>query len=127
VAVEFLSELWARELEKRLNSDIDFTRAIEGQRATIQNVVQGTNHERRYWLRVADGAVALGVGDVDDPDAKVTQDYETAVGLATSRVNPVTAFMTGKIRIEGGLGPLMGLQHALGMLPRVLEQMNVAY
>ena len=63
-----------------------------------------------------DGRIELGLGDLENPDATVSQSYETAVSLAKREANPVTSFMMGKIKIDGNMGMLMGLAGALGKL-----------
>ena len=45
------------------------------------------------------------------------QSYDTAVKLAKSELSVVTAFMTGKVKVAGNMGMLMGLQGALSQLP----------
>jgi putative sterol carrier protein len=127
VPVRFLSDEWASELERRLNENEAFRRGIAATNATIQQVVSTPDGERRYWLKTEDGAVRIGPGDAPTADATIAQDYDTAVALARSELNAVSAFMTGKIRISGNLGLLMGLQGALAELPRVMQEMDVDY
>jgi putative sterol carrier protein len=69
----------------------------------------------------------MGPGDVEGPDATISQDYETAVGLARGEVNAVSAYLTGRIKISGNLMLLMGLQGALAELPIVMQEMDVDY
>jgi putative sterol carrier protein len=69
----------------------------------------------------------MGPGDIASPDATITQDYDSAVALARGELNPVSAYMTGKLRISGNLMMLMGLQAALAELPRVMAEMDVDY
>jgi putative sterol carrier protein len=127
VPVEFLSEEWATELTERLNASESFRKGVGGQKATILQVIATPEGERRYWLKTEDGRIDMGPGDVPNPDATITQDYATAVALARSELNPVSAFMTGKIKISGNLMMLMGLQGALSELPRVMQEMDVDY
>jgi putative sterol carrier protein len=67
------------------------------------------------------------VGELEGPDATITQDYDSAVALARSELNPVTAFMTGRIKITGNMMVLMGLQNALAVLPGVMDEMDIDY
>ena len=127
MAVRFLSAEWAEQLRDRLNASEAFTRAIGAQTVAIQQVISGTDGPTEYWLRIEGGRVDLGVGAIPNPDATITQDYETAVGLARGEVNPVSAFMTGRIKISGNMMVLMGLQNALAQLPGVMAEMDVAY
>jgi putative sterol carrier protein len=127
VAVQFLSEEWARELKGRLNADPAFTQAIAAQTVSILQVISGNDGPTEYWLRIDAGRVDLGLGSIVSADATITQDYDTAVALARSELNPVSAFMTGKIKISGNMMVLMGLQNALAQLPRVMSEMDIDY
>ena len=69
----------------------------------------------------------MGVGDADGPDATITQSYETAVELAKSELSVVTAFMTGKVKVGGNMGLLMGLQGALSQLPGAMQAVDTDY
>jgi putative sterol carrier protein len=71
--------------------------------------------------------VDLEAGDADRPDATIEQDYDTAVALAKSELNPVSAFMTGKIRINGSMMLLMQLQGALSELAKEMQEIDVDY
>ncbi|HEX6330882.1 MAG TPA: SCP2 sterol-binding domain-containing protein [Actinomycetota bacterium] len=125
--VPFLSDEWTVELKQRLNDSDAFRAAAGSSNATIQNVIATSDGQRRYWIKIADGAVDLGAGDAQQPDATIEQDYDTAAALARSELNPVTAFMTGKIRINGSMMLLMQLQGALTELAREMQEMDVDY
>jgi putative sterol carrier protein len=128
VGVRFLSADWAQELEDRLNANPTFTQAIGSQSVKIQQVITGSaDGPMQYWLRLDNGRVELGVGELEGPDAIITQDYDSAVALARSELNPVTAFMTGRIKIAGNMMILMGLQNALAVLPGVMAEMDIEY
>lgn len=127
MAVKFLSDEWAVALKEELNRSEDFRRAAAGHKATIQQVITdgaGTTH---YWITIADGRIDLGVGDVDGEDATITQSYESAAALAKGELSPVTAFMTGKLRIAGNMGMILGLQGALAQLPPAMAKIDVEY
>lgn len=125
--IRFLSEEWAAELKVRLNESEGFRKAAAGAEATIQNVVNTPDGQKRYWIRIAEDAVEIGQGDAEGPDATIEQDYQTASALARSELNPVSAFMTGKLRINGSMMLLMQLQGALSELPKVMQEMDVDY
>jgi putative sterol carrier protein len=63
------------------------------------------------WIvEVKDGAAVVTVGECDDASATVETDAETWVGIAEGTVEPTTAFMTGKIRIQGNMADVMKSQ-----------------
>ncbi len=52
------------------------------------------------------------VGD-EDADVTLTADRDTFMGLMSGDVNPTTAFMTGKLSVDGDMGKAMALGSAL--------------
>jgi putative sterol carrier protein len=127
VSVKFLSQEWADEVTVLLNGDQEFKTAAAGKRATVAQVITGGEADTSYWISIDDGAISMGLGDAEAADATITQSYETAVKLATSELNPVTAFMIGKVKIGGNMGLLMGLQGALVRLPVAMQAIDVEY
>jgi len=127
VPVRFLSDEWTTELERRLNESEGFRKATVGKQATIQNVIATPEGQKRYWLEIRDGGVQLRAGDAAQADATIEQEYETAAALARSELNPVGAFMSGQLRINGSMMLLMQLQGALSELAKVMQEMDVDY
>ena len=125
--VQFLSSGWTEELEKRLNASETFRAAASAANVTIQNVIETPDGAKRYWMRFEGGSVELEAGDADKADATIEQDYATAVALAKGELNPVSAFMTGKIRINGSMMLLMQLQGALSELAKEMQEIDVDY
>ena len=127
MSVQFLSTEWAEALKAHLNGNDAFKQAAQGQNATIQQVITGGDGETLYWIRIADAAIDMGVGQAENPDATITQSYETAVALAKSELSPVTAFMTGKVKVGGNMGLLLSLQGVLTQLPDAMRAIDVQY
>ena len=127
MSVPFLSEAWTAELQRRLNEDEGFRQAAASAKATIQNVINTAEGPKRYWMKIEAGTVEMGAGDAESPDATIEQDYDTAAALAKNELNAVTAFMTGKIRINGSMMLLMQLQGALSELAKVMQDIDVDY
>ena len=126
--VQFLSDEWVEELKERLNSSESFRKNAGGAKATLQQVITGgPEGERRYWIKIADGEIDMGPGDVEQPDATITQDYDTASAMARSEVSPVSAFMTGKLQVNGSMMLLMQLQGAISELPKAMDEMDIDY
>ena len=127
VSVKFLSTEWADAVKAELNANDAFRQAAASQQATIQQVITSDEGDTHYWIVIADGAIDMGVGDADAPDATITQSYDTAVKLAKSELSVVTAFMTGKVKVAGNMGMLMGLQGALSQLPTAMQAVETDY
>ncbi len=127
MSVKFLSAEWAEALKNELNAADAFRQAAAGQHATIQQVITTDGGDTHYWIKLDDGTIDMGVGDVDAPDATITQSYDTAAKLARNELSAVTSFMTGKIKIGGNMGLLLGLQGAFAQLPDAMARIDVAY
>ncbi len=128
MSIRFLSDQWATAVMDAANADEEFTKAAGTTSARIQQVISRDGGEpAHYWTIVDGGKIQLGVGDVENPDATITQGYDTAVALARREANPVTAFMMGKIKVDGNMGMLMGLAGALGKLADTMGTLDVAY
>jgi putative sterol carrier protein len=127
MSVKFLSEEWAEALKAALNQDEAFREAAGTVAARVQQVITDDGGETRYWIVIADGAIDMGIGDLDPVDATITQSYDTAAALSKGELNAVTAFMTGKIKVAGNMGLLLGLQGALTRLPPAMSSIQTEY
>ena len=125
--MKFLSDEWARALKEALNANEEFRRGTAGQTVRLQQVILTPEGEIRYWIRIEDGTIDLGLGEVAEPHATITQDYGTAAAMARSELSPVTAFMTGRLKVSGDLGVLMGLAGPFSKLPEVMAELDVEY
>ena len=127
MSVKFLSDEWAEALKGELNQSADFQQAAAGHTATIQQVITGADGTTNYWITIGEGKIDLGVGDIEGEDATITQSYDSAAALAKGELSPVTAFMTGKLKIAGNMGMILGLQGALAQLPAAMAKIDVEY
>ena len=127
MAVKFLSPEWAEAVKTALNADDAFRQASSGKKAVIQQVITAPEGPAHYWIKIDDGAIDMGLGDAEGADSTITESYETAVALAKDELSAVTAFMTGKVKIGGNMGLLLGLQGALVRLPVAMSAIDVDY
>jgi putative sterol carrier protein len=127
MGVEFLSDGWTQAVQEALNGNAAFKSAIGSLAARLQQVVTTSDGEKRYWFKLEGGEAALGTGDLENPDATITQDYETAVALSKNELNGTAAYMSGKLRISGDLMKIMQLQGALAQMPAALASLDVDY
>ncbi len=64
-----------------------------------------------WALEVTGGTCNVTEGTVEAPKATLNTDAETWVGMQTGTVNPMQAFMGGKIKVQGNMGELMKLNN----------------
>ncbi|MDQ3991834.1 MAG: SCP2 sterol-binding domain-containing protein [Actinomycetota bacterium] len=127
MAVKFLSEEWTKAINEAVNSSDAFTQAAGTQNATVQNVVTTQEGEVKYWFKLDNGKAELAVGETDNPDATLTQDYDTAVAIARNELTGTAAYMSGKLKVSGDLMKLMQLQGVFNTLPQAISGVDVEY
>lgn len=95
-------------------------------RLCLQQVVTGTPAgDVRYWIRLDDeGAVTAGLGEVDSPDAVISQSYDTAVSVVRGDTRVQTALMSGEIRLAGNIATLIDHQEALRGLDATFSELR---
>jgi putative sterol carrier protein len=127
MGVRFLTEEWTSAAQAAMNADEGFVSAIGKHTARLQQVVTAPDGEKRYYVKLEDGKAEVAMGDVDNPDATITQDYDTAKGISTGELSAVAAYMSGKLRVQGDLMKLMTMQGVLTQLPNALKSLDVEY
>lgn len=126
---KFLTEEWAQEMTSALNASDDFQNAAASQQTKLQQVVTDApdGGEGRYYFSLDGGKADVGVGDIAEPDATITQNYETAVAINKSELNAQQAFMQGKLKISGNMMKLMQLQGVFNAMPKAVTDVDVEY
>ncbi len=66
-----------------------------------------------WTVKVEDGQVAVSEGD-HGGDCTISASEATFEKIVDGRQNPVTAYMTGKIKIKGDISAAMKLKDVLG-------------
>jgi len=62
-----------------------------------------------WKVDVADGSVSVTEG-AGDADVTIRTSEETFSAIASGEQNPTTAYMTGKLKVEGDMGAALKLQ-----------------
>jgi putative sterol carrier protein len=128
VSVTFLTQQWAQEVTQALNASADFRTAAAEKQVRLQQVVtDGPQGETKYYFTLEEGAAEVGIGELADADATVTQDYATASAISRGEVGPQQAFMQGQLRITGNMMKLLQLQGVLGTMPNAVRGLEVDY
>ena len=129
MAVKFLSEEWAQEVTNALNGSDEFQSAASGQQVKLQQVVTDTPEggEQKYFFQLDSGKVQVGLGELADAEATLTQSYDVAVAITKQELNAQNAFMQGKLKIAGNMMKLMQLQGVFNAMPKAVEGIEVEY
>lgn len=85
---------------------------LQGMNAAIQFDLAGESGGL-YWLTINDGAVAAGEGAVENAKMTLSAGADDFLAVINGTLNPMQAFMTGKIKIKGDTGLAMKLMPLL--------------
>jgi len=111
-----------------LNADAGFKGAMTNVDLGLQfNVSDGPQGPIDYYLSVADGTATMALGTLDDADASVGSDYETAAAIAKGELNVQMAFMTGKIKVGGNMAKVMMYQGLINEFARVSSTLDLEF
>lgn len=127
--VKFQSEDYFEAANGALRKDPDVLKAAKGHNVEVQVITTEfpDEGEKKTYLRIENGVPDVGIGELEDPDAVITQDYETAVALDKGELNPQTAFMEGKMKIKGNLMKIMQLQKFMKTLEPATSEIDREY
>jgi putative sterol carrier protein len=129
MGVKFLTEEWASTMTEKLNSSDEFKQAASGQSVKLQQVVTDTpdGGEGKYYFTLDGRSAEVGIGEVSDAEATISQNYETAVAINKQELNAQNAFMQGKLKISGNMMKLMQLQGVFNAMPKAVSDVDVEY
>ena len=64
----------------------------------------------QWYVHVHDGKAKTNEGTTDNPTATIKMDADDYKNLTAGKLNPMTAFLTGKIKVDGDVSVAMQLQ-----------------
>ncbi|CAM3326253.1 SCP-2 sterol transfer family protein [Paracoccus aminovorans] len=88
------------------------SKVIEGAVAALAEKAKGFDGTAKFVIE-GEGSVYIDengarAGD-DEAEVTLTANRETFEGILSGDVNPTTAFMTGKLKVDGSMGTAMKL------------------
>ena len=69
----------------------------------------------QWVVKVANGKCSADKGTIDNPTATLKMDGDDYVAMTKGDLNPMMAFMSGKIKVDGDLNSVMKFQQLFGM------------
>ena len=128
MSVQFLSEEWTTEVQALLNASEPFRQSVANASLALQfNVSDAPGGDISYYMKAEDGEAEVSLGELDEPDVTVGQSYDTAQAISKGDLNTQTAFMTGKLKVDGNLAKLMMHQNAIQQWQAATKDLDVEY
>ena len=99
----------------------DLKEELEDMEITIQMII--TDADKKYWLKVKEGALDYGEGDVDSPSFTMSSTLEVGAGILMGEVDATSAYMAGDITVEGNLQDAMAFQEIIELALEAYEDL----
>ena len=127
MGVKYLSDEWAKSVTEAVNANDSFKQQATGKNVKLQYVITTGEGEVKYYTELKDGQANVGIGEIDDPEATLSSDYETSAALFRNELNATAAYMSGKLKIQGDLMKLMQLQGLVNTIPEATKSIDVEF
>ena len=95
----------------------------------IQDEVEGFDRTFLYringrpvaWLSIKDKSFEMGSDDVEGPDITLDMSDEVAIGLFSGQVDPMAAYMSGDLTVDGIINDAIVLRNVLNLVHEEME------
>ena len=69
----------------------------------------------QWYASIGDGTMTVNKGTVEAPSATLKMDADDFAKMSSGDINPMMAFMSGKIKVDGDLNSVMKFQTLVGL------------
>jgi len=126
MAIRYLSNEWINAVATEVASNAPVQELGAAHEFGLTQVVAATPFgDVTYNLQVGNGAVKFSAGAASPEHVRFTQSYETAVAVATGKLNAQEAFINGHIRFTGDHQRLIDGQDVFVQLDAVFTSVRL--
>ena len=128
--VDYLSNEWINAVAEGIKLNNEIAAVARDNSVSVTQIVTGTPHgDVTYHLESRDGKITFASGPATVSDIAFTQDWATAVGVATGKINAQEAFISGKIKFVGDHQKLIDAGDVFAALNPIFEEvrLNTSY
>ena len=116
-SIRYLSLAWISTLSGEVAASEHMHDVAQQHTVGVTQVVSdGPEGDVVYPLVVAEGEAQFGPGAADPEDVRMEQSWDTAVAVATCKMNAQDAFINGHIRLYGDQQKLLDSRPVFGAL-----------
>jgi len=109
-APDYLSPAWFAAADELLRNDAGLRERTRGVHLVLQQTVTDDDGSTTWHVVLSDGAVSLHMGPAEQAEVAFTCDRATAEAVRNGSEDAATAFLSGRLRMEGTVAAL--LEHA---------------
>jgi SCP-2 sterol transfer family len=123
--LRYLSLEWIDALSIEVDRSEAMAAIADGRSIGLTQVVTGgPEGDVAYHLQLMDGKPAFGAGPAEPEDVRFVQSWDTAVAVATGRLNAQEAFLGGHIALTGDRQALLDNQDVFRVLDGVFSSVR---
>ena len=123
--VDYLSNEWISAVADGIKANNEIIAVARENTVSVTQIITGTPRgDVTYHLESRDGKITFASGPATVSDIAFTQDWATAVGVATGKINAQEAFISGKIRFKGDHERVIATQPLFLALDVVFSAVN---
>jgi len=102
-----------KEIFEEMREKVARPPAMQGITAVFQFVLSGEDGGN-YYLQFTDGAGEVREGTAENPSITISMDASDFKDMVAGKLNAMSAFMSGKLKLKGDMVLAMKLQSLLG-------------
>ncbi len=87
-------------------------------------MINVTDKNKKYWMRVTNGKVEYGEGEVKDPTFVFSAPFSLLFDVVIGKVNPTSEYLAGKVSIEGNVPDAMAFQSIIELAMTKYEALS---
>lgn len=124
LVVRYLSDEWITVVSQEVANDSSLREVAARHSVTVTQTVTSTPFgDVTYHFACRDGRVSFESGAIPS-DVVFTQSYETAVGVATAKINAAEAFIHGHVTFKGDHQRVIDAQPVFAALDAVFVRVR---
>ncbi|HMF33264.1 MAG TPA: SCP2 sterol-binding domain-containing protein [Candidatus Lokiarchaeia archaeon] len=99
----------------------DMQEELKGLNLLVQVAI--TDLDKKFWLKVTEGEIEYGEGEVENPTFIFSTTWELAFAMIIGEVDATAEYMAGNVSIEGNIPDAMSFQGIIELAMEIFKDM----